>query len=130
MSTSGDAILRSLSGYAWRILGPRELLINLLINGLIAWWVYRHTSQVPVVGWLSVLVIVGPMSFIMPVLTTYFGYLNGVNARRWGRAGRPWTAGTFWQSKAWWAGLCAAAVAGPLSVIALLTIESIRPGLG
>jgi putative ABC transport system ATP-binding protein len=130
MSTSGDAAPRSLSGYAWRVLGPRELLINLLINGLIAWWVYRHTSQVPVVGWLSVLVIVGPMSFIMPVLTTYFGYLNGVNARRWGRAGRPWTAGTFWQSKAWWEGLCAAAVAGPLSVIALLTIESIRPGLG
>ena len=47
---------RSLADYAWKVLGPREFVINVLINVPIAYWVYRHAERVPLVGWLSLLV--------------------------------------------------------------------------
>jgi hypothetical protein len=121
--------MRSLTKYAWKVLAPREFVIIVLINAPIAWFVYRHAERVPLVGWLSLLVICGPMSFILPALTTFFGYMNGVLARARGRAGSPWPAGARWRATAWRAGLCTAAVVGSCFIVSCILLDRVLPGV-
>ncbi|MGM0489091.1 MAG: hypothetical protein ACQESR_20310 [Planctomycetota bacterium] len=120
---------RSLREYAWRVLAPREFAINVLINGLIAWWVYSHADRVTLLGWSSVLVMCGPISFILPTLTTFFGRMNGVVARGRRKAGLPWPENGRWQAMAWVAGLGNSAIVGPAAVMILLLLDYILPGL-
>ena len=128
-NTAKDPEVRSLANYAWRVLAPREFVINVLVNAPIAWFVYRKAEGVPLVGWLSLLVICGPMSFILPTLTTYFGTMNGVVARVRRRAGLPWPSGARWQARACVAGLRTAAVVGPVNLVAILMLDRVFPGL-
>jgi putative ABC transport system ATP-binding protein len=118
---------RTLGGYAWRVLGPREFVINVLINTPIAYLVFHNAVRVPLVGWLSLLVVCGPMSFILPTLTTFFGYLNGVLARSRRLAGEPWPLQTRWVSKAWTRGLLTAAVIGPACLIGFAALDRLLP---
>lgn len=123
------AAFRPLRGYAWRVLGPREFAINVAINTPIAYLVYRHAERVPLVGWLSLLVVCGPMSFLLPLLTTFFGYMNGVLARSRRLAGEDWPPQTRWRREAWTAGLRAAALLGPACLLALAALDRLLPGV-
>ena len=120
---------RSLADYACKVLGPREFVINVLINTPIAWLVYRPAERVPLVGWLSLLVIAGPMSLILPTLTTFFGTMNGVLARSQAKAGPPWTPGMAWQATAWRRGFATAAVVLPCVCLGLWGLDRIVPGI-
>ncbi|MCH5377236.1 MAG: ABC transporter ATP-binding protein [Planctomycetes bacterium] len=120
---------RSLADYSWKVLGVREFAINIVINGAIAYLVYRHATRVPVTGWLSLLVICGPMSFILPLLTTFFGRMNGVTARRAGRAGRVWVPETRWISAAWKSAFLTACVVAPIACAAFYAFAIAAPGV-
>lgn len=120
---------RSLADYSWKVLGVREFVISVVINALIAYFVYRSAVRVPITGWLSLLVICGPMSFILPLLTTYFGYMNGVIARSAGRAGQVWAPGTRWKGKALKAALLTACAVAPCAFATFYAFDLLLPGL-
>jgi hypothetical protein len=121
--------LRSLRAFAYRVAGPRDLVINVLINALVATWVYHGVDEVPLVGWLSLLVYCGPMCFLLPAITTYFGYLNGVVARWKGIAGPSWPAGTPWVRAALVRSFMRGAVVCACCLVCFLTIDHLAPNL-
>ena len=91
---------QSLRDLAWRVAGPRDALINFMINAPIAVLVYWSADRVPLAGPLSLLTICGPMSFLLPTITTFFGYLNGVGARKSGFLPPAWPAEMGWKRSA------------------------------
>jgi len=121
--------VRSLSDYAWKVLAPREFLINVAINAPLAFLVFRPAEYVPLIGWFSLYVYCGPMSVLLPFLTTFFGYMNGVLARAQGKAGKPWPAGAKWKVKALLAGVCAAVVVGVVTLAGFYLLSVAIPGL-
>jgi hypothetical protein len=70
--------LTALRRFAWRVAGPRDFAINLVINGGIAWLLYHSRDEVQFVGGHSVSSMLLPMSFILTSMTTYFGFFNGI----------------------------------------------------
>lgn len=86
----------TLRGFALRVAGPREFIITLVINTIVAVWVFHGARDVPLAGGFSLLTYFGPMSFLLPSLTTFFGIMNGVNQRRSGRVRPSWPAGGRW----------------------------------
>ena len=87
---------RSLSELAWRVAGPRDAVINFFINAPVALAVYWSVDRVPFVGHPSLLTICGWMSFLLPTITSYFGFLNGVGARKSGALPPAWPEGQKW----------------------------------
>lgn len=71
----------SLQYFAWRVAAVREFVINLVINSLIPLWVYWHATAVPLWGWSGLITVLGPMSYLMPWLTSFFGVFAGVMSR-------------------------------------------------
>ena len=67
--------------FAWQIAGIREIIINLVINSIIPLWVYSKQDQVPLWGWHGLIVVLGPMSMLLPWLTSFFGVLAGSLSR-------------------------------------------------
>jgi hypothetical protein len=101
---------RSLLRYGLTVAGPRDAVINILINGPICWSLLRSVEAVPWLGPLSIEGFMGPMFFLLFSLATFFGVLNGVLERRSGRSGPPLDPQTPWKAKATgWAALYGAA---------------------
>ena len=74
-----------LQRFAYRVAAPRDFAINLVINGITAWWIYGHRDLIPLTGAASMFTLVLPMAFILCTLTTLFGILNGLRMRqKWG----------------------------------------------
>ena len=97
---------RSLLRYGLTVAGPRDAVINILINGPICWSLLRSAPTVPWLGPLSVESFMGPMFFLLFSLATFFGVLNGVLQRRSGRSGPPFAPAQAWVVKAaGWAAL-------------------------
>lgn len=74
---STDHELDRLQRFAYLIAGPRDFAINLLINGVIAWYLFGDRTSVPLAGSGSIFGMLLPMAFIESTLTTFFGMLNG-----------------------------------------------------
>jgi len=70
--------------FAWRVAGPRDFFINLVINATIPFWVFKGMDMVPLTGSHSVASVVLPMSLLLCTLTTFFGWFNAVKERRAG----------------------------------------------
>jgi hypothetical protein len=104
----------TLTRFAYRISGPRDLVINAMLNGAIAWLVFGSRQTVPVAGEGSIFVMILPMVFIESSLTTFFGYFNGVLQRRLGRVEPTLSVAVPWASLAirvgltWGTGMLAA----------------------
>jgi hypothetical protein len=96
---------RSVRDFAWRVAGPRDFVINLLINTAVPFWVFRGHDLVPLTGRHSVASVVLPMSFLLCTLTTFFGWFNCIKERRAGAVVPAVAAGTKWAARAWLAGL-------------------------
>ena len=60
--------------FAWRVAGPRDFFINLVVNATIPFWVFKGMDLVPLTGSHSVASVVLPMSFLLCTLTTFFGW--------------------------------------------------------
>lgn len=86
--------------YAWRVAAPLDFAINLAINGVIAAWLFRGLSRVPITAGLSVTSMVVPMSFLLCSITTVFGWYNAVRERRRGRVTPPIAPGVGWFGRA------------------------------
>jgi hypothetical protein len=117
----------SLSELAWRVVGPRDALINVAINVPIALLVYWGVERLPLAGHPSLLTMCGPMSFILPTVTTYFGYMNGVIARRSGRIPPAWQPNTRWKLPATIWGLGSGIVSCATCTVSLLVLASAWP---
>jgi len=87
--------------FAWRVAGPRDFFINLVINATIPFWVFKGMDLVPLTGSHSVASVVLPMSLLLCTLTTFFGWFNAVKERRAGVVEPALVEGTKWASKAW-----------------------------
>ena len=119
----------SLERYALAIAGPRDFLINLLINTLVPWWVLRGMNTVPLLGNPSVLTLIGPMGFILVSVTTLSGFLNGVNHRKSGRAGPPPPPRARWLGLALRTALVNGAVALAVLVAFILALAWLLPDI-
>jgi hypothetical protein len=73
-----------LGDFAWRNSGVRELFINFFVNFLVSIAVFGSVREVPLWGWGGLIAVVGPMSYLMPWLTTFFGVFSGVRSRSMG----------------------------------------------
>ena len=104
---------RTLVQFAYQVAGPRESVINFIINTTIAWVLFRGQEAVPLVGGRSILMMLAPMMFLMSSLTTFFGYFNGVQARRSGAVTPPLDGNVAWRPPAIRSGLrCGAGALG------------------
>jgi len=86
----------TLARYALTVAGPRDFLINLVINTIVPWWVLRGMDATPLVGNPSALTLLAPMCFLLFSVNTFFGFHNGVRHRRAGRAQLPVEPATRW----------------------------------
>jgi len=111
---TSDAIWK-LRDFAWKVAGPREFFINVILNAALAWICYWKADYVTIAGAAPILAYLGPMSFLLPLLTTFFGYMNGVIARRNG-IGPPWPEGLAWKKRALLAGLLRGVLLCPISI--------------
>jgi hypothetical protein len=118
---------RSLLRYGLTIAGPRDAVINLLINGTICWNLLRSVESVPLLGPLSVESFMGPMFFLLFSLATFFGVLNGVIERRSGRSGPPLDSATPWLAKAVGWGLLYGVTALALFLLAIHLADRVWP---
>ena len=85
---------------AWRIFAPLDLVINAVVNGAIAWWLFGGRAEVPLTGPGGLTMMALPMSFILATVTTFCGFWNAVRERRAGRATPPLAARTRWVVRA------------------------------
>lgn len=85
---------------AWRIFAPLDLVINAVINGVIAWWLFGGRAEVPLTGPGGLTMMALPMSFILATVTTFCGFWNAVRERRAGRATPPLATGARWTLRA------------------------------
>jgi len=130
MTATDDLILANakLKSFAWRVAGLREFIINVVLNGLIATIAYHKATSMSIAGTASLLAYFGPMSFFLPLITTFFGHLNGVGARRAG-VGPPWPQETRWKATAIRSGLTLACLCCPLCILACLALHALTPNL-
>jgi hypothetical protein len=117
-----------LKTFAWRVAGPREFVINVVLNGLIAAIAYHNAASMSIAGTASLLAYFGPMFFFLPLITTYCGHLNGVGARRAG-VGAPWPQEARWKGTALRSGLAIACVCCPLCICVCLALQAVAPDL-
>jgi hypothetical protein len=75
--SENDEAITALRRFTYRIAGPREVVINVLINGGLAWWFFGSRSATPLTGSGSIFAMLLPMCFILSTLTTFFGLLAG-----------------------------------------------------
>ncbi|MCU0710520.1 MAG: hypothetical protein MUC43_00575 [Pirellula sp.] len=69
---------RGLSRYVWRIAVPRECAIVVLFNAPWAWLVFRGRDDITHLGWGGLMAFLGPMSFVLPFFTSFFGWMTGI----------------------------------------------------
>ena len=86
--------------FAWRVAGPRDFCINLVVNATIPFWVFKGMDLIPLTGSHSVASVVLPMSFLLCTLTTFFGWFNAVKERRAGVVEPALVGGTKWAGQA------------------------------
>jgi len=113
--------------FAWRVAGPRDFVINLVVNSTIPFWLFRGHDAVPLTGWHSVAAVVLPMSFLLGTLTTFFGWFNAIKERRAGLVVPPVVPGTPWAGRAWRAGLAVGLPALAIATAAVLLAARLAP---
>ena len=125
MARSEATSIPPLRVFALRIGGPIDFVISGTINAIVAWLVFLSAECVELVGWHSILIVSGPMFFILPLATTLTGYLGGVTQRRQGKFSPEWVEGTKWCGQAWRIGLARAVLICPLGCGAIVLAHNL-----
>jgi hypothetical protein len=112
----------ALCDFAWKVAGPREFLINFFLNAGIAWICYRKAEHLTIADNAPILAYLGPMFFLLPLLTTFFGYMNGILARQRG-IGPPWPAKFEWKKTALRTGFVRGALLCPVCILFCLGFQ-------
>ncbi|MDX1920988.1 MAG: hypothetical protein SFU25_09680 [Candidatus Caenarcaniphilales bacterium] len=68
----------SLKNFAYRVAGPRDFVLNLVVNAAIPWWITKGMVFVPLFGATSIFSLLAPMGFILVGATSFFGFFNGL----------------------------------------------------
>lgn len=110
---------------AWRVFAPLDAVINMAINGGVAWWLYGGREEVSLVGPYGLPMMGLPMTFILATLTTFFGWFNAVRERRAGRASPPLAADAPWAMRAWAESLVTGVVVWLLALAVVLAGRSV-----
>lgn len=110
---------------AWRVFAPLDAVINMAINGGVAWWLYGGREEIPLVGPYGLPMMLLPMTFILATLTTFFGWFNAVRERRAGRASPTLAGDAPWALRAWAEALATGAVAWLLALALVLAGRSV-----
>ena len=125
----GTRPIVTLHDFAYRVAGPRDAVINFAINAPIAVAVYYGLDSVPLVGVPSLLIICAPMCFLLPAITTCFGYWNGVVQRSTGRLPPAWSPVHRWARQAVLCGLMRGMVTCGMCTLSLVAVNWFWPGL-
>lgn len=72
------SIPQPIASFAYRISGPIDAAINLVLNTVIPWYFLRGTTSVPLLGLPSFYAFVGPMVFCALFFPSWMGYVNGL----------------------------------------------------
>jgi hypothetical protein len=102
--------LPSIGWLAWRVFAPLDLVVNAVINGAIAWWLYGGRTEVSLTGPGGLTMMALPMSFILATVTTFCGFWNAVRERQAGRATPPLAVAARWMLRAGMESLATGAV--------------------
>ena len=124
-----DTAHARLRRFALSVAGPADALINIALNAAIPWYFLRTVSELPLWGWFSVAVFLGPMFFLLFWLATYFGIRNGVLQRKSGAAGNALAHDVPWRGWAMCRGLLYGSGACLAFLIAIRGIDRLWPGL-
>lgn len=85
MGDRNDSVPIGLRHYAWWIAGPREFAIVAIVNGLIAWLLFGGRGEVGFAGDGGAFMMLVPMAFLLPLLSSFFGVLAIMHQRAVGR---------------------------------------------
>jgi hypothetical protein len=96
VNKGSSAAAMTVRRFAYTVAGPRDFVINLVVNGSIAWLVFGRHETVPLVGWGSIWVMLLPMSLLESGLTTFFGCLAGALKRKAGLLAPPLDPAAAW----------------------------------
>ncbi len=119
----------SLARFALLTAGPRDLIINAVINTPIAWFFYSAAESVRLAGDSSVMSMLIPMTLILSFLTTFFGYFAGIQRRKAGLATPAWREGTPWFKQALLWSAVWAAMAVTACVVVDWAVQTLAPEL-
>ena len=70
------------SGFGWTKAIIQECLIVVVINGVIAFFVFRGRTDIIWLGWGGIYAYLFPMSMMLPFFSSFFGYMIGDGYRR------------------------------------------------
>lgn len=72
------SVPQPIATFAYRISGPIDAAINLILNTAIPWYFLRATDSVPLIGIPSFYAFVGPMVFCAAFFPSWMGHANGL----------------------------------------------------
>lgn len=125
--TRNDDALAALRRFAYRIAGPREVVINVLINGGLAWCFFGGRSATPLTGPGSIFAMLLPMCFILSTLTTFFGLLAGRTKWQQLQPGHEAVSLLAWLRSAWVRSLLMGLVGLALALASQAILERLFP---
>jgi hypothetical protein len=75
--------------FGWNRAIIQECLVVIVINGTIAWFVFRGRTDIVWLGWGGIYSLLFPMSMILPFFSSFFGYRLGWGYRQLKRKATP-----------------------------------------
>jgi hypothetical protein len=113
--------------FAWRVAARIDFIVNLLLNGAIAWWFYGTAPRVVLAGPGSMESMLVPMAFFLGAITTVFGWWNAVRERRAGRVTPGLADAAGWFGRALVDGVAAGAIGVATMWMALRVVDRTIP---
>jgi hypothetical protein len=120
-------VLSSADQFAWRVAARIDFIVNLLLNGAIAWWFYGAAPRVALAGPGSMESMLVPMAFFLCAITTVFGWWNAVRERRAGRVTPGLADAAGWFGRALVDGVAAGAISVATMWMALRVVDRTIP---
>ena len=103
-------------GFGWNRAIIQECLVVIVINGTIAWFVFRGRTDIVWLGWGGIYSLLFPMSMILPFFSSFFGYRLGWGYRQLKRKATPAPTLSIW----WLWGIVTGILSGLIGAMVML----------